>query len=426
MKTILLSALLIGVATLSFAQKPENQVVAGIPVNYEEAKVGVYDLPALLTTAQNESVSHEDWKNRRLEILRLFEEKQFGKMPEAPAEIRYHIIEEGGLAFGGTALRKQINVFLSDGTQPQVMKLLVYLPAKAKTPSPVLFHISFNDNSITSGDTAIAPGMVWTKEGALVKATTGFDKVDVRKFIKEGFGVALVYYGDIEPDFKQGFKYGIRSKYLKGKNYPESDEWGAISAWAWGLSRAMDYFEKDKDIDAGRVALQGGSRLGKTVLWAGAHDQRFAMVISSCSGEGGAALSRRNYGETVAHITDTSRYFYQFCPNYHQVGKNLARSPIDAHMLIALMAPRPLLLQTGDTDYWSDPKGEFLAALAAEPVYRLFGKSGPQSNQMPEAGDTSLLNTLGYYMHAGGHGTVPSDWDVYMQYLKKFLWKQPK
>src|SRR6185295_18881484 len=154
----------------------------------------------------------------------------------------------------------------------------------------------------------------------------------------------------------------------------------------------------------------GASRLGKAALWTGATDERFAMVIASISGEGGAAVSRRNYGETVAHITDTTRYFYQFAPNYHEYSNKLDQLPMDAHMLISLIAPRPLLLQTGDADFWSDPKGEFLAAVAAEPVYKLFAKDGPGTNQFPAAGDTTLLHTLGYYMHSGGHAVLPTDY----------------
>jgi len=199
------------------------------------------------------------------------------------------------------------------------------------------------------------------------------------------------------------------------------DEWGAISAWAWGLSRAMDYFETDKQIDAKRIALQGTSRLGKTVLWTGAHDPRFKMVIPSCSGEGGAAISRRDYGENIKHLTDTSRYFYQFAPNYHSYASDVNKLPFDAHMLVALMAPRALLLQTGDADYWSDPKGEFLAAVAAEPVYKLFGEQGPGIAEMPEAGDSTHMNKLGYYMHKGGHGTLPADWTLFIEYMKKYL-----
>jgi hypothetical protein len=182
----------------------------------------------------------------------------------------------------------------------------------------------------------------------------------------------------------------------------------------------MDYLETDKDVDAKRVAIMGVSRLGKTVLWAGARDERFAMVIASCSGEGGGALSRRNYGETIKHLTEPTRFPYQFCANYRKYGDQVDRFPVDAHMLIALIAPRPVLLQTGDTDVWSDPKGEFLAAVAAEPVFRLFGKQTLGTDQMPKAGEP-ILHTLGYAMHAGGHGTIPSDWELFLKFMQTHL-----
>ena len=170
-------------------------------------------------------------------------------------------------------------------------------------------------------------------------------------------------------------------------------------------------------MDAKRVALFGASRLGKTVLWAGASDTRFAGVIACCSGEGGAALSRRNYGETIAHLTAPSRFPYQFCANYGKYAQHVDQFPVDANLLVALMAPRPLLLQTGDKDYWSDPKGEFLAAVAAGPVYQLLGARGLETDQWPAAG-VPVMHTLGYYMHAGGHGTLPSDWNEFLAFLE--------
>ena len=164
----------------------------------------------------------------------------------------------------------------------------------------------------------------------------------------------------------------------------------------------------------------GVSRLGKTVMWAGAHDTRFALVIACCSGEGGAALSRRNYGETVAHLVAPSRFSYQFARNYQKYAAHIDQLPVDANMLIALIAPRPLLLQTGNKDYWSDPKGEFLAEVAAGPVYQLLGKDGLDTNTWPPAG-TPILHTLGYFMHDGGHGSLPSDWSVYLDFMKMNL-----
>jgi hypothetical protein len=211
----------------------------------------------------------------------------------------------------------------------------------------------------------------------------------------------------------------VRALYLKnGQTEPAPEEWGAVAAWAWGLSRAMDYLETDKDIDAKRVAIFGISRLGKTVLWAGAQDTRFAMVIASCSGESGAALSRRNYGETVKHMN--TNFGYQFSRNYQKFGDRVNEMPFDSHMLLALMAPRPLYLSTGDQDRWSDPKGEFLAAVAAEPVYRLLGKEGLGTDQMPPP-NQPIIHTIGYHMHAGGHGANAYDWEQYLKFLDMHL-----
>ncbi|TDH21665.1 acetylxylan esterase [Segetibacter sp. 3557_3] len=410
-----------------FAQK-ENlpKTSAGFPINYEEELTGNYTLPALFTLKNGTKVSDaKTWtERRRPEIIRLFEEHQFGKVPPRPKDMRFKVFDKGTPAFNGKALRKQVIVYFTKDTTGHKMDLLIYLPARADKASPLLLIANFSANVNAVDDPGVKAGFVWTREGKKVPASEqrAFGKIDVAGFVSQGFGVATVCYTDIEPDFKQGLKYGIRSTYLKpGQTEPAPNEWGAISAWSWGLSRAMDYFATDSGIDANRVALQGTSRLGKTVLWTGARDPRFKMVIASCSGEGGAAISRRDYGENIKHMTDTSRYYYQFAPNWHSYAANFNASPVDAHMLVALMAPRPLLLQTGDTDYWSDPKGEFLAAVAAEPVYKLFGKGGP-SGDMPGAGDQSLLrNTLAYYMHAGGHGTIPADWPLFIDYMKRFL-----
>ena len=409
-----------------FAQK-ENlpRVVAGFPVNYNDDSVGTYVLPDVLTLNNGKKVtSAKVWlEQRRPELVRLFEETQFGKVPPPPETLRFDRFDQGTAVFGGKGIRKQVRVYLTPDTLHK-MDLLIYLPAQRKSPAPLLLLINFAANVNAVNDTGVRAGEVWTREGKRVPAFTvpAGAKINVDTFLTQGIGVAMVYYGDIEPDFKTGLPHGIRGHYLKpGQSTPSNDEWGAIAAWSWGLSRAMDYFEKDNDIDAGRIALLGSSRLGKTVLWTGARDTRFKAVIASCSGEGGAALSRRNYGESINHMTDTSRYYYQFAPNRHRYAADPSGAPVDAHMLVALMAPRPLLLQTGSTDYWSDPEGEFLAARAAEPVYHLFGKKGPGTDTMPAAGDATLLNPLGYYMHNGGHGIIASDWPVFIAFLKKYL-----
>jgi hypothetical protein len=401
-------------------QEPATEV-AGIPVNYNEELVQSYTLPDPLVMLNGKKVKNaNDWyKMRRPEILKLIGYNQFGKFP-GHDNISFNVFDKGTLAFNDKAIRKQVTIYFTDDTSNYKADLLIYLPAESKGPVPLFFNISFVPNSMTVKDPGVRRGMMWNRERKKVPAPEGgrFGALDVEKYIAKGIGVATIYYGDIEPDFAEGIKYGIRGYYLKpGETYPKDDEWGAISAWAWGLSCAMDYLETDKQIDSKKVALYGVSRLGKTVLWAGAIDQRFGMVIASCSGEGGAAISRRQYGETIKHMIAPTRYFYQFCGNRAKFADFPNKCPFDSHMLVSLIAPRPLLLQTGDKDFWSDPKGEFLAAVAAEPVYDLLGKVGLQTNVWPEAG-TPILHDIGYYMHSGGHGTVPGDTNIYLDFMK--------
>jgi hypothetical protein len=374
--------------------------VAGIPVNYDEAKVGTYTLPDPLVMANGQAVlDAKSWyRKRRPEIVRLFEENQFGRSPGRPADMTFDVFDKGTPALDGKAIRRQVTIYFSRNKSGPKMDLLIYLPANARKPVPLFLNLSFTANSSAVDDPGIKPGEVWGRDKKLGPAPKGgaFGRLDVLPFLAQGIGVATVYYGDIEPDFLGGVPYGVRGSYLKsGQTEPAPDEWGAIATWAWGLSRAQDYLETDKSVNAKRVAIFGVSRLGKTVLWAGAHDTRFAAVIASCSGEGGAALSRRNYGETIKHLTAPTRYPYQFAANYQKFGDRVDQFPVDAHMLISLIAPRPLLLQTGDKDGWSDPKGEFMAAVAAGPVYRLLGKRDLGTDQMPSAGQPILTTALG-------------------------------
>jgi len=402
-----------------------NDTVAGIPVNYTEALAGTYQLPDPLVLNNGKPVKDaKTWTNvRRPEIVKLFEENQYGRAPGRPADMTFEVFDKGTPAFDGKATRKQITIYFSKDRSGPKMDLLLYTPARATKPSPVLLNVSFSANSTAVDDPGVKVGEIWDPDHKKIPANKGrsFGKLPIAKFIDAGYGIATFYYGDVDPDFPGGVSLGVRALYLKpGQTEPAPDEWGAISAWAWGMSRAMDYLETDPNVDVRRVAITGVSRLGKTVMWAGAHDTRFAMTIASCSGEGGAAISRRNYGETIAHLMAPSRYPYQFAANWDKYAAHPDQSPVDANLLVALMAPRPLLLQTGNTDKWSDPKGEFLAEVAAAPVYKLFGKQGLDTDQVPPAGE-AILHDLGYEMHAGGHGMVPTDWDVYLQFMKAHL-----
>jgi hypothetical protein len=396
-----------------FAQTAEKPK---IPANYDESLVGTYTLPDPLTFPGGKKVRNaRDWdQKRRPQILELFEDNMHGHSPARPARMKFDVFEKDAPAFDGKATRRQITIYFTGDRNGPKADLLLYLPAAAKGRVPVLLNLSFSANSSTVDDPGVKPGEMWNRDHQRAPAPQGrgIGRVTrVRDFLDNGFGFATIYYGDIEPDFAGGAQYGVRGAF-------PSYDWGAIGAWAWGLSRAMDYLETDPGVDAKRVAILGISRLGKTVLWAGAQDTRFAMVIASCSGEGGAALSRRNYGETVKNLN--VNFGYQFAQSYQKFGDDVNALPVDANLLLSLIAPRPLLLQTGDKDNWSDPRGEFLAAVAAGPVWRLLGKDDLGTAEMPAPG-VPILHTLGYEMHDGGHGTVPSDWDVFLKFMQLHL-----
>ena len=391
--------------------------------NYDESKIPEYELPALLSSKNGDKVqTSAQWeKSRRKEILSDFEEYVYGKIPKGKVKIKTELIKEMD-AFNGKATMKEVKMTFTKNDQSISMDILIYLP-KSQNKVPLFVGLNFYGNHTIIDDPNVSLASSWVRnneefgitENKATEASRGVrrSRWAVEKIIDRGFGVATIYYGDIDPD-KNDLSDGIHALFYKsGQIQPAKDEWGAISAWAWGLSRAMDYFEEDDDIDESKIALMGHSRLGKTSLWAGALDRRFAIVISNDSGCGGAALSRRRIGETVWRINTSFPYW--FSDNFNEFNNNEDALPVDQHMLIALVAPRPVYVASAQDDKWADPKGEFLSAYHAGEVYQLFGLIGLSAAEMPRVNEP-IMKSVGYHIRTGKHGVTDFDWEAWMDF----------
>ncbi|MDO8836623.1 MAG: hypothetical protein Q7V01_13560 [Vicinamibacterales bacterium] len=420
MKTALLAMLL---GTVALAQQP--------PANYDEAKVPAYTLPDLLVMSTGERVrSAADWTTRRTEVLALLESQMFGRAPAQPGAITVSVDGVDKAALGGTAFRKHVTIAAAG----RRLRLLLYLPAKAARPVPVFVGLGFGPNHTVHPDSGIPLAGTWVQDKATQAASlqpgqetsrgSAASRWQVETVLSRGYGLATVYYGDIEPDVAGALNHGVRGVFLTpGQHSPGDDEWGAIGAWAWGLSRVADYLGQDPDVDATRLALLGHSRLGKTALWAGATDSRFGIVIANNSGEGGAAISRRHFGETIADLN--SRFPHWFCGHYRQYSGREEQMPFDAHMLLALIAPRPLYVASALEDQWADPRGEFLGAVSASTVYELLGRTGIGTTHMPPV-NQPVGDAVRYHVRSGKHDITAYDWQQYLEFADRHFRHAPQ
>jgi pimeloyl-ACP methyl ester carboxylesterase len=371
--------------------------------NYDESKVPDYELPNPLVSQDGTQVQDsETWRaSRREELLDLFRDYVYGHRPEIEASIRYTTTAEYKDAFDGAATGQSITATITIGERSYAFPFTLFIPNNANTPVPAVVHI--NNRYFISLETAMS------KNDPFWPAKT---------LIERGYATASFYTSDVDPDRNDGYADGIRSFFVNGQS-PEDTAWRCVSSWGWGASQILDHFISLAAVDGSKVAVVGHSRGGKASLWAACEDPRFAIAYSNNSGCGGAALSRRAYGETVAKITTT--FWRWFCKPFSEYGGRENELPIDQHEMIALIAPRGVYVASSDEDLWADPKGEYASLVAAAPVFQLLGKESITDSEMPPPDQPRTTGQTGYHVRTGGHGLGEVDWNWFLNFSDGLL-----
>jgi len=370
--------------------------------NYYEEKVPAYILPDIFTTNDGIKVKTSDFwtRVRRPEILELFRKNIYGRIPETPYQKKFKVVSLDEHAMGGNATQKDVEISIETTAKSLSFHLILYTPNDIKKAVPVFLLI---DPWLSDSDSP-----AWKVKDQYWP---------VKEALKRGYGMAVFNASDLDPDNFDNFKNGIHG--ILDKNPRPDDAWGTIAAWAWGASRCMDYLVTDKDVAPEKVAVVGHSRAGKTALWAGAEDTRFAMVISNESGAGGASLARRRFGETVSRLN--SAFPHWFCSNYNKYSGKEDSLPVDMHMLLALIAPRALYIDCAEEDLWGDPHGSYLSLYNAVPVYRLLGISSDIPEYMPPLNEQIISGEVAFHIRDGVHNLLIKDWNWFMDFADKVL-----
>ena len=386
-----------------FAQEKEWES----DVIYSEKQVPFYELPDPMVTIEGEKVTTvEEWQNvRRPQIMGMFASTIYGRVPvpESPIEVEYEVQTEDTEFFDGRCTKKIVLATYSNARGKVEMHIALFVPNDATGPVPVLLGNDFGGINKKSMD--------MSNIQAYGRLQNGVPLIDM---FDRGFGLALIQGGEVIPD-EVNFRRSVQQLYYKGKQtMPKAYEWGVIAGISWQLSKAMDYLETEKSVDNSKVAVLGFSKLGKSTMWAGAIDTRFAMVLSQNSGAAGAAIWRRNFGENLKYMT---RFPHWLCDNAKKYVGREADLPVDQHMLIACIAPRPVYITSGINDMWADNMGEYVSAYNATPVYELFGLQGQETKERPRVNEPANNRALAYSIRSGGHGYETTDWTEYINFM---------
>lgn len=391
-------------------------------VNYDEANVPSFELPdPLIVHETNKRIkTTEDWESNQRNIwLKVIEDEMFGHFPGEALSVTF-IVNSSQPVFENTAIRKEVTINVKNSGEEKDISLLLYIPKSAETV-PVFLGLNFYGNHTIINDPKVRIHRSWVQNNDAFEITNNraseknrgvrSHRWPVTYLLEQGFGIATMYYGEIDPDFDDNFENGIHELL---DEQTDKTKLSSLSAWAWGLSQAMTYLQQDPDVSSDQVTVIGHSRLGKAALWAGAIDPRFSMVISNDSGCGGAALSRRRFGETVNRINHSFPHW--FCDAFNQYNNQEDNLPFDQHTLLSLIAPRPLYVASAEEDQWADPKGEFLSARFASEVYDLYRLPSLSNEEMPEVNNPIVNRQVAYHVRSGGHDITLYDWEQYVKF----------
>jgi len=364
--------------------------------NYEESKVPAYSLPDVLTSIKGKKITQKkEWINmRRPEVLELFTSQVYGRVPETPYQESIKVVKTDQNAMNGAATLKLVDITITANEKSLTLHLGLFIPNKVTKPVPA-FLLICNRPPENIDFTRTKKSEFWPAE----------------EVIARGYAIAAFYNADIDPDTDDNFKNGIHGLLDRSRS---AESWGTIAAWAWGASRCMDYLITDKDINPKKIAVVGHSRGAKTALWAGATDERFGLVVSNEAGCGGSSISRRRYGETVDRINKAFPHW--FCTNYKSYNNKEDSLPVDQHMLMALIAPRPIYVASADKDLWGDPRGQYLALYHALPVYNLLGIKTELPEKMPPLNIPVHSGRVAYHVRDGEHNLLLKDWNFFMDF----------